>query len=71
MQHMNDAGGIVSFDTANCSSFLDANDVRTIRIPVTVDWSWDDEAATEALLTVKDSLGTAVNNWQTKTCVCG
>ena len=63
---LNDAGGIVSFDTANCSSFLDANDVRTIRIPVTVDWSWDDEAATEALLTVKDSLGTAVNNWQTE-----
>ena len=63
---LSDANGIVSFDTANCSSYLDASDVRTIRIPVTVDWSWDDEAATEALLTVKDSLGTAVNNWQTE-----
>lgn len=63
---LSDAGGIVTFDTANCSSSIDANDVRTIRIPVTVDWSWDDEAATEALLTVKDSLGTAVSNWQTE-----
>ena len=63
---LSDAGGIVTFDTANCSSSIDANDIRTIRIPVTVDWSWDDEAATEALLTVKDSLGTAVSNWQTE-----
>ena len=63
---LSDASGIVSFDTANCSSSLDASDVRTIRIPVTVDWSWDDEASTEAILTVKDSLGTAVSNWQTE-----
>ena len=63
---LSDASGIVAFDTANCTSTIDANDVRTIRIPTTVDWSWDDEAATEALLTVKDSLGTAVDNWQTE-----
>ena len=63
---LSDAGGIVTFDTANCSSSIDANDVRTIQIPVTVDWSWDDEAATEALLTVKDSLGTAVSNCKTE-----
>ena len=63
---LSDASGIVSFDTANCTSSIDSSDVRSIRIPVTVDWSWDDELSTEALLTVKDSLGTAVSNWETE-----
>ena len=63
---LDDAGGIVNFDVSNCSSSIDSNDVRTIRIPVTVDWSWDDEQSTEAILTVKDSFGTAVSNWDTE-----
>ena len=63
---LDDAGGIVHFDVSNCSSSVDSNDVRTIRIPITVDWSWDDEQSTEAILTVKDSFGTAVSNWDTE-----
>ena len=63
---LDDAGGIVHFDVSNCSSSIDSNDVRTIRIPITVDWSWDDEQSTEAILTVKDSFGTAVSNWDTE-----
>ena len=63
---IDDADGIVQFDVSNCTSSIDSNDVRTIRIPVTVDWSWDDEQATEAILTVKDSFGTAVSDWDTE-----
>ena len=60
-----DAGGIVVFDTGNCTSTVDALGVVSIWIPTMVNWSWDDEADLEAIITVKDDLGVAVDRWDT------
>ena len=61
----NDGGGIVAFDTANCTSTVDALGVVSIWMPTKVNWSWDDETDLEAIITVKDDLGVAVNQWDT------
>ncbi|MBQ70380.1 MAG: hypothetical protein CMA65_02690 [Euryarchaeota archaeon] len=61
----NDGGGIVVFDTANCTSTVDALGVVSIWIPTKVNWSWNDEADLEAIITVKDDLGVAVDQWDT------
>ena len=60
-----DAGGIVVFDAANCTSTVDANGVVSIWMPTQVNWSWDDESSTEAVITVEDDLGVAVDQWTT------
>ena len=62
---VSDGDGIVMFDAANCTSTTDALGVVSIRMPMKVDWSWDDEAGTEALISVEDDLGLAVAAWQT------
>ena len=61
----NDAGGIVMFDVANCTSTVGANDIVSIWMPTKVNWTWDDEARTEAIISVEDDLGPAVNQWET------
>ena len=60
-----DVGGIVAFDAANCTSTVDANGVVSIWMPTQVNWSWDDESSTEAVITVEDDLGVAVDQWTT------
>ena len=60
-----DAGGIVVFDTGNCTSTVDALGVVSIWVPTKVNWSWNDETDLEAIITVKDDLGVAVNRWDT------
>ena len=60
-----DAGGIVVFDAANCTSTVDANGVVSIWMPTKVNWSWDDESSTEAVISVEDDLGVAVSQWTT------
>ena len=60
-----DADGIVSFDAANCTSTVDANDVVSIWMPTKVNWSWDDERNAEAIISVEDDLGVSVDRWQT------
>ena len=60
-----DAGGIVVFDVANCTSMEDADGVLSIWVPTKVNWSWNDESSTEAIITVEDDLGVAVNQWTT------
>ncbi len=61
----NDAGGIVVFDAANCTSTKDAAGVVSIWMPTKVNWSWNDEASTEAIVSVHDDLGIAVDQWTT------
>ena len=61
-----DAGGIVMFDAANCTSTVDANDIVSIWMPTMVNWSWNDESSTEAIITVEDDLGVAVDRWETE-----
>ena len=60
-----DAGEIVVFDAANCTSTVDANGVVSIWMPTKVNWSWDDESSTEAVISVEDDLGVAVSQWTT------
>lgn len=63
---VSDGGGIVQFDVANCTSTMDSNGEVTIRIPVAVNWTWDDESSMQALITVEDDLGQAVSAWETE-----
>ena len=63
---INDAGGIVQFDTANCTSMTDSSGILTIRMPMKVNWTWDDENKAQAYVTVEDDLGVAVNSWETE-----
>ncbi len=60
-----DGGGIVVFDVTNCTSTVDANDVVSIWMPTKVNWSWNDEASTEAIISVEDDLGPSVTQWMT------
>ena len=60
-----DAGGIVVFDAANCTSVEDADGVVSVWMPTKVNWSWDDERGTEAIVSVEDDLGIAVDQWTT------
>jgi hypothetical protein len=53
------------FDTGNCTSTVDALGVVSIWVPTKVNWSWNDETDLEAIITVKDDLGVAVNRWDT------
>ena len=53
------------FDAANCTSTEDADGVLSIWMPTKVNWSWDDEGSAEAIITVEDDLGVAVNQWAT------
>ena len=62
---VSDGEGVVMFDAANCTSTTDALGVVSIRMPLKVDWAWDDESGTEALISVEDDLGLAVSAWET------
>ena len=63
---VDDVGGIVQFDTANCTSILDANGILTIRMPMKVNWTWDDEGSSQAFISVEDDLGVAISSWETE-----
>ena len=60
-----DANGIVVFDTSNCTSTVDSEGIVSIWMPMKVNWSWDDESSAEAIVTVEDDLGVAVDRWDT------
>lgn len=66
-QTLDDASGIVHFDDSNCTSVENQYGVRTLRIPVKVNWTWDDEIDMQARVTVDDDIGRAVTSWQTET----
>lgn len=63
---VDDAGGIVRFDVGNCTSTALSESITRIRIPTLVNWTWDDERAMEAEITVEDSLGEQVTGWETQ-----
>ena len=63
---IDDVGGIVQFDTANCTSMVDANGILTVRMPMKVNWTWDDESSSQAYITVEDDLGVSVSSWETE-----
>ena len=56
---------IAQFDVNNCTSFIDNDGILEISIPIKTTWLWDDEQATQALVTVEDDTGVAVPSWQT------
>ena len=57
---------IALFDTNNCSSTIDNDGILEIEIPFQTLWDWNDEQATQALVTVEDDSGIAVSSWQTE-----
>ncbi|MGB0726287.1 MAG: hypothetical protein ACPGQO_05825, partial [Candidatus Poseidoniaceae archaeon] len=62
---ISDGGGVVHFDAGNCTSTSVTDSITRIRIPTLVDWSWNDEAAMEANITVVDPIGEKVTDWTT------
>ena len=40
---VDDAGGIIEFDVGNCTSTLDVDGIVSVKMPMRVNWSWDDE----------------------------
>ena len=57
---------IAIFDSNNCSSNIDSDGILEIQIPFQTLWGWNDELATQALVTVEDDDGVAVSSWQTE-----
>ena len=64
---VDDADGIVEFDLANCTSTIDVEGILSIKMPLRVNWTWDDERQMEAIVSVSDDLGPQVNSWTTDT----
>lgn len=64
---VDDADGIVEFDLANCTSTIDVEGIISIKMPLRVNWTWDDERQMEAIVSVSDDLGPQVNSWTTDT----
>ena len=63
---ISDSNGIVQFDVANCTSTTASDGLVTIRMPLLVNWTWDDESSMQALISVQDDLGPAVSAWETE-----
>ena len=63
---ISDSNGIVQFDVANCTSTTASDGLVTIRMPMLVNWTWDDESSMQALISVQDDLGPAVSAWETE-----
>ncbi|MBI20576.1 MAG: hypothetical protein CMB73_08420 [Euryarchaeota archaeon] len=61
-----DGGGLVNFDVNNCTSTEGLDGRLSITVPLEVNWDWDDEPSTEALITVEDPLGVQVTAWETE-----
>ena len=64
---VDDGGGIVEFDVGNCTSTLDSEGIVSVKMPMRVNWTWDDERKMEAIVSMSDELGPQVNGWTTDT----
>ena len=62
-----DIGGIVSFDVGNCTSTLGPEGIVSVKMPMRVNWTWDDERKMEAIVSMSDDLGPQINAWTTDT----
>ncbi|MBD19212.1 MAG: hypothetical protein CMB13_06230 [Euryarchaeota archaeon] len=60
----NDPAGLVSFDSANCTS-QEVGGVTSIRLPIMPNWAWDDESGVEVRIDLEDDLGLAVDDYET------
>ena len=65
--NIDDAGGIVSFDVGNCTSTIDSEGIVSIKVPMRVNWTWDDERKMEAIVSLNDDLGPQVSSFETET----
>lgn len=64
---IDDGGGVLNFDTANCTSLFDStNQIVSVRLPIRATWAWDDEVGMEAIVSVNDDVGPAVAGWTTE-----
>ena len=63
----NDGGGIVEFDVGNCTSTTDSESSFSVRVPLRINWTWDDERKIEAIISMNDDLGPQVTAWTTDT----
>ena len=64
---VDDASGIIEFDVGNCTSTMDNDGVVSVKMPLLVNWTWDDERKMEAIVSMSDDLGPQVNAWTTDT----
>ena len=64
---VDDAGGIIEFDVGNCTSTLNVDGIVSVKMPMRVNWSWDDERKMEAVISMSDDLGPQINAWTTDT----
>ena len=64
---VDNANGIVEFDVGNCTSTTDSEGVVSVKMPMRVNWTWDDERKMEAVVSMNDDLGPQVNAWTTDT----
>ena len=55
----------LTFDHGNCTSSTASDGTLTVRMPMTSDWSWDDQSNVEAIMSVRDDAGPAVDSWTT------
>ena len=62
-----DGGGIVEFDIGNCTSTTDSEGIVSVKMPLRVNWTWDDERKMEAIVSMSDDLGPQVIAWTTDT----
>jgi len=60
-----DPDDYIIFDTGNCTAVLDASNVVNVRMPMQVNWIWNDESSMEARLFIDDNLGQVVDGWVT------
>jgi len=61
-----DVDNYVIFDSGNCTSVSSGPDIVSIRMPLQVEWEWDDESSTEVNISVQDDIGLAVSGYQTE-----
>ena len=55
----------LTFDHGNCTSSTASDGTLTVRMPMTSDWSWDDQSNVEAIMSVRDDAGPSVDSWTT------
>ncbi|MBT5183865.1 MAG: hypothetical protein HOM47_01675 [Euryarchaeota archaeon] len=64
---VDDVNEIVSFDVGNCTSTMDSEGTVSVKMPMRVNWTWDDERRMEAIVSMNDDLGPQITAWTTDT----
>jgi hypothetical protein len=53
----------ISYDLGNCTSSIASDGIVTLSVPILLNWSWDDQTAVEAIISVSDDNGQQVIDW--------